>query len=137
MPVPRIQRAVSSQQCLGSHDWSLQVVGWAMVARGELGFVMSQESFEADILSSRPYVACVWALFVCTLVPPFIFGWALARKKRKDDAARLAGSDGTKMNQVTNVTAEPTKGNAADHSSNPNGHRMSFDEIPLKRTSRI
>jgi len=120
------------------------VVGWAMVARGELGFVMSQESFEADILSSRTYVACVWALFVCTLVPPFIFGWALARKKKKDDAA--AGLLKTK-NDVTsaNNDLEPTakNGTVANH-SRPGGstdpNRMSYtfaDEVPLKRTSRI
>ena len=54
---------------------ALQVVGWAMVTRGELGFLMAQSSFNAKIMGAQTYVACIWALFVCTLVPPLIFGW--------------------------------------------------------------
>ena len=65
----------------GNRDDAL-VVGWAMVTRGELGFVMAKDSFQNGMLQEVPYVACVWALFVCTLVPPFVFGWALERKRR-------------------------------------------------------
>eukprot|EP00039_Didymoeca_costata_P012957 m.189865 g.189865 ORF g.189865 m.189865 type:complete len:491 (-) comp15633_c0_seq13:148-1620(-) len=68
----------------GNFDDAL-VVGWAMVARGELGFVMSQAARNDGIMGDVTYAACVWALFICTLVPPFLFGWALARKKKRDE----------------------------------------------------
>lgn len=33
------------------------IVGWAMVTRGELGFVMAQDSFNAGIMRQKPYVS--------------------------------------------------------------------------------
>eukprot|EP00038_Savillea_parva_P028121 m.63277 g.63277 ORF g.63277 m.63277 type:complete len:156 (+) comp8145_c0_seq1:1727-2194(+) len=125
----------------------LQVVGWAMVARGELGFVMSQQSFEADVLSARPYVACIWALFVCTLVPPFIFGWALARKKRKDDEAALLHASATEDESGTGVVTNASVSeppipmeplvSQGSHGAGMNGHASGAPPLNLRRTGRI
>ena len=59
------------------------VVGWAMVGRGELGFVMAQSALENGLIAERPYVACVWALLVATLVSPMFVRGALLRWKRR------------------------------------------------------
>ena len=64
-----------------------------MVARGELGFVMAREAHEEDILSTKPFVACIWALFLCTFLPPFAFGWAL-RKRDEEEARNKAAAGG-------------------------------------------
>mmetsp|Transcript_21403 Transcript_21403/g.55832 ORF Transcript_21403/g.55832 Transcript_21403/m.55832 type:complete len:576 (-) Transcript_21403:817-2544(-) len=126
------------------------VVGWAMVARGELGFVMSQESFQADVLSARTYVACIWALFVCTLMPPFVFGWALARKKRKDEEAARMGrnTEDTTVNSSADVPPEVISANEkAPPTACENGGSSQNDEgkggtslyadAKLKRFSQI
>eukprot|EP00038_Savillea_parva_P028124 m.63311 g.63311 ORF g.63311 m.63311 type:complete len:591 (+) comp8145_c0_seq4:282-2054(+) len=130
----------------GNFDDAL-VVGWAMVARGELGFVMSQQSFEADVLSARPYVACIWALFVCTLVPPFIFGWALARKKRKDDEAALLHASATEDESGTGVVTNASVSeppipmeplvSQGSHGAGMNGHASGAPPLNLRRTGRI
>eukprot|EP00041_Stephanoeca_diplocostata_P035129 m.1227735 g.1227735 ORF g.1227735 m.1227735 type:complete len:577 (+) comp24643_c1_seq21:175-1905(+) len=96
----------------GNFDDAL-VVGVAMVARGELGFVMSQQSFQAGILGAKPYVACIWALFVCTLCPPFVFGWALQRKKNKDALVADAAAS-TQDAKSESADANQSEKNAED-----------------------
>ena len=59
------------------------VVGWAMVGRGELGFVMAQSALENGLIAERPYVACVWALLIATLMSPVFVRGALLRWKRR------------------------------------------------------
>ena len=63
---------------VGNLDDAL-VVGWAMVARGELGFVMAQTSRNDGLMDDTTYAACVWALFLCTLMPPLFFGQSVRR----------------------------------------------------------
>tara|TARA_B100001142_G_scaffold328644_1_gene389320 strand:- start:1253 stop:2059 length:807 start_codon:yes stop_codon:yes gene_type:complete len=57
------------------------VVGWAMVGRGELGFVMAREALDEGLFGDTPYVACVWALLIATLVSPVFMRRALERRK--------------------------------------------------------
>ena len=76
---------------LGNFDDAL-IVGIAMIARGELGFVMAQQSRRDGMMDDVTYAACVWALFLCTLVPPACFGWALDRKRKKEAAAAAAAA---------------------------------------------
>ena len=54
-------------------------VGWAMVGRGELGFVMALETFRAGRTSRLALSVTVWALLVATLVSPVILRRLLAR----------------------------------------------------------
>lgn len=70
---------------LSRQDGSLadaMVVGWAMVGRGELGFVMAQEARDEGLFSDRPFVASVWALLLATLLSPFATRWALMRRAK-------------------------------------------------------
>ena len=54
-------------------------VGWAMVGRGELGFVMALESFHRGRTSRLALSVTVWALLVATLVSPIVLRRLLAR----------------------------------------------------------
>ena len=54
-------------------------VGWAMVGRGELGFVMALETFRAGRTSRLALAVTVWALLVATLVSPVVLRRLLAR----------------------------------------------------------
>jgi len=59
-------------------------VGVAMVARGELGFVMGAESLDKGLITQRGFNAVVWALLIPTLVAPPIFTCLLGVSKSKD-----------------------------------------------------
>jgi Kef-type K+ transport system membrane component KefB len=59
-----------------------QVIGWAMVGRGELGFVMAQQAHDGGLISLRSLTACVWALLLSTFLSPFAMKAALACRER-------------------------------------------------------
>ena len=59
------------------------VIGWAMVGRGELGFVMAQSALINSLISSKPYVACIWALLVATVVSPIFMKKSLVKWKQE------------------------------------------------------
>ena len=60
-------------------------VGWAMVGRGELGFVMALESFHRGRTSKLALSVTVWALLVATLVSPVVLRRLLARTRGGGD----------------------------------------------------
>lgn len=81
--------AVLGKFCTGAftRNWpDTQVVGWAMVGRGELGFVMAKEAFDEDIISEKTLAIVVWALLVATFVAPFLMRHALKRKLAREQA---------------------------------------------------
>ena len=65
--------AVGSKVVTGVFDWERRYqIGWAMVGRGELGFVMATETFKRGETSSLAFSITVWALLVATLVSPIV-----------------------------------------------------------------
>ncbi|KAI0366246.1 Sodium/hydrogen exchanger [Pilatotrama ljubarskyi] len=61
-------------------------MGVAMVARGEIGLLIAQiargdptSSTEAGLLSTEPFLLCIWAILVCTLVGPISLGFIVRR----------------------------------------------------------
>ncbi len=65
--------AVASKVVTGVFDWANKwVIGWAMVGRGELGFVMAQEAFAKGLTSKLALSVTVWALLTATLVSPIV-----------------------------------------------------------------
>ena len=69
-------------------------VGWAMVGRGELGFVMALETFRAGRTSRLALSVTVWALLVATLISPVVLRRLLARgdgaERDSEDETRRA-----------------------------------------------
>eukprot|EP01135_Chromosphaera_perkinsii_P001067 Nk52_evm17s158 gene=Nk52_evmTU17s158 len=49
------------------------IVAWALVGRGELGFVMAQTSFDDGLVGKEVMAIVTWALFVSTVMSPFMF----------------------------------------------------------------
>jgi len=91
--VPAIVGKLVTGFLVGGDVRKALVVGWAMVGRGELGFVMAQSARENGLVAERPYVACVWALLAATLASPMCMRGALLRWKRRDEAhARSSGA---------------------------------------------
>lgn len=60
-------------------------VGWAMVARGELGFVMAGQALARNLTTQEAFDVTVWAVVVNTLVAPPIFQRLLAQLPAGED----------------------------------------------------
>jgi len=74
--------AVITKVVTGVFDWDRRwEVGVAMVGRGELGFIMAEQSFRAGLTSPLALAVTVWALLVATLVSPVV----LRRLLRNND----------------------------------------------------
>ena len=70
--------AVGSKVFTGVWEWDTKwTVGWAMVGRGELGFVMAEEGFTSGLTSKLTFAVTVWALLLATLISPIAFKQAL------------------------------------------------------------
>jgi len=74
--------------------WS---VGWAMVARGELGFVMSSQALNNNLLNNESFAVIVWAILLSTFIAPFFFAFALKKRKASLYTFRV---DDQEMNDV-------------------------------------
>ena len=74
------------------------VVGWAMVGRGELGFVMAEEGYESGVTSRLTFSVTVWALLLATLLSPVALRYVLAqqRQQRKDARAPAVTPEATR-----------------------------------------
>jgi Kef-type K+ transport system membrane component KefB len=77
-------------------------VGWAMVGRGELGFVMALETFRSGRTSRLALSVTVWALLVATLVSPVILRRLLAR----GDGVEGDSEDETRRAEAAPAAAE-------------------------------
>jgi Kef-type K+ transport system membrane component KefB len=115
------------------------VVGWAMVGRGELGFVMARQAREEGLIGPEPYVASCWALLIATLVAPPLMRRALdARRRKRDAAGAAAGGRGTASSGDASGRAgdsndrgssdEPPSG-ARSNDGPPSGARSNDDPV--------
>jgi Kef-type K+ transport system membrane component KefB len=85
--------AMATKVCTGVFDWENKwMIGWAMVGRGELGFVMAEQAYSDALTSKLTFSVTVWALLLSTLISPVVFRYILSRQKRAD-AADDAGDD--------------------------------------------
>ncbi|KRX05054.1 hypothetical protein PPERSA_06688 [Pseudocohnilembus persalinus] len=66
-----------------AHKGDGWIVGWAMVGRGELGFVMAKTSLEKDVMGEYTFSISVWALLISTIISPFIFKFCIMQKEKK------------------------------------------------------
>jgi hypothetical protein len=80
------------------------MLGWAMVARGEIGFLISSIAESNGIWrmenetdnnrdvgsSSNLFITVTWAIFLCTFIGPIMFGLIVRRVKRVE---KVSGSE--------------------------------------------
>lgn len=92
--------AVVSKVMTGVFDWKNKwVIGWAMVGRGELGFVMAEEAFTTKLTGKLTFSITVWALLISTLLSPIVFRKLLKRQKQAQAQASTA-PDATNISEV-------------------------------------
>jgi Kef-type K+ transport system membrane component KefB len=77
--------AVLAKVVTGVFHWERKwTVGWAMVGRGELGFVMAEEAYRTGLTGKLTFSVTVWALLLATLVSPVAFKWNVRRNKARE-----------------------------------------------------
>lgn len=58
-------------------------IGTAMVSRGEIGLLVAQIARGGDagkgILTDEPFLVCIWAILLCTLIGPIGVGFVVRR----------------------------------------------------------
>jgi len=81
--------AILSKVVTGIFVWEYKwEIGWAMVGRGELGFVMAEEAYEEGLTSKLTFAISVWALLIATLISPIMFRYVLKREGLEESASR-------------------------------------------------
>lgn len=75
------------------------ILGLAMVARGEVGYLIASIAESQGIFSNGPseepsetYLVVIWAISLCTLIGPILVG-TLVRHVKKMQVSRSQGSD--------------------------------------------
>jgi Kef-type K+ transport system membrane component KefB len=65
-------------------EWSrIHLVGFSMVSRGDLGFLLARTAKEQELLDDISYAAVVWALLLCTCLGPLVVSRILQRLKQQ------------------------------------------------------
>ncbi|KAI9140652.1 Cation/H+ exchanger [Paraphysoderma sedebokerense] len=62
-------------------------VGTAMIARGELGFLIAKSAMNGGLMSREVFSITVWALFVDTIIAPVLFALTLGKRNTEETAA--------------------------------------------------
>ncbi|PSR77183.1 Sodium/hydrogen exchanger family-domain-containing protein [Coniella lustricola] len=84
------------------------IMSFAMIARGEIGFLISSVAESGGIFSagstpsngaSEMFLIITWAIVLCTIVGPFCVG-LLVRRVKKLEAARVASPAGSRNKDV-------------------------------------
>ncbi|KAK7607473.1 Sodium/hydrogen exchanger family-domain-containing protein [Phyllosticta paracitricarpa] len=57
------------------------IIGSAMVARGEIGFLISSVAQSRGVLSDEIYLVATWAIMLCTIIGPLAVGMLVRRVK--------------------------------------------------------
>ena len=76
--------AIVSKLLIGLFEpsWpSLAVLGWAMVGRGEVGFMMVSSAYQGGLLSDDIFLIVVWSLIISTALSPFPFQYFVKKLK--------------------------------------------------------
>ncbi|KAL6049509.1 spore wall protein 2-like [Balamuthia mandrillaris] len=61
------------------------ILGFALVGRGELGFLMAIEALDKGIMGQLTFSVTIWALLLNTFIAPFFFAFFLSRKKKREE----------------------------------------------------
>ena len=73
-PSPKIQKPLSL--------YPASMLGCAMTARGEIGFLISSLAATNGIFDTQTYLVVTWAILLCTIIGPLAVGTLVRRVKR-------------------------------------------------------
>ena len=100
-PQPSQERdSINTDQCTATPKSSLSqkplslypclILGSAMVARGEIGFLISAVAQGSGIFSTDLFLVVTWAIFLCTFLGPISVGLLVRRVKKLQSEQRTA-----------------------------------------------
>eukprot|EP00049_Salpingoeca_infusionum_P020577 m.364476 g.364476 ORF g.364476 m.364476 type:complete len:490 (-) comp27214_c0_seq1:7-1476(-) len=67
------------------------IVGWAMVGRGELGFLMASDARDSGLIQDDTFAIAAWALLLCTFMSPILMRVSLKQLGEQDPFVRQFG----------------------------------------------
>lgn len=67
-------------------------MGYAMVARGEIGFLISALAESRGIFTPEQYYIVTWGIVLCTIVGPLMVGLLTSKVRKIRDSKELAAS---------------------------------------------
>ncbi|CAR23980.1 cation:proton antiporter [Lachancea thermotolerans CBS 6340] len=85
----------------GGHIWGFpkarslippSIMGYAMVARGEIGFLISALAESRGIFTPEQYYIVTWGIVLCTIVGPLMVGLLTSKVRKIRDSKELAAS---------------------------------------------
>merc|ERR1712137_111725 len=68
--------AVLTKLAVGGFEstWNKRLIlGWSMVGRGEVGFMMASSAYAGGVLPEKIFLIVMWALILATSLSPFPF----------------------------------------------------------------
>jgi hypothetical protein len=78
-----------------------------MVGRGELGLVMAAQAVADGVMSQFVFAMTVWAVTLCTVLSPILFGWMLSRRQRlelADVGAPVAAAEAAELGEAASLS---------------------------------
>jgi Kef-type K+ transport system membrane component KefB len=67
---------------LFEREWTrVHIVGFSMVSRGDLGFLLARTAQQKGLLDDESYAAVVWALLLCTCLGPLVVSRILQKQQ--------------------------------------------------------
>lgn len=73
-------------------------MGYAVVSRGDIGFLISAIAEIRDILTSEQYFIVSWVIVLCTIVGSLMVGLLISKvKKIRDSKELIAGAENDPM----------------------------------------
>merc|ERR1719464_2510719 len=79
---PCVATKVFCAPCMGSAKF---VVGWAMVGRAEFAYLIAQMAAAGNMIDSKTFSICIWALLYATIFAPFVFRYVLNKHIRDEN----------------------------------------------------
>ena len=83
------------------------MLGTAMVARGEIGFLISSVAestgiygASGDDATSELFLVVTWAILICTILGPLVVGMLTKRVKRLQETDRRKGNQSGKVDPL-------------------------------------
>ena len=84
------------------------ILGSAMIARGEIGFLISAVAQSSEIFTTDIFLIVTWAIFLCTVIGPISVGLLVGRVKRLQNTR----TDGARKDDPLGIWGIKSKSNA-------------------------
>lgn len=114
-----------------TRNWlDAQVVGWAMVGRGELGFLMARQSLDDELLTEDSMAITVWALLISTFISPFLVRFSINFRDKRTKGPRKPDPESLVAEKQEHKAPSSEAGGASPQGAN--GAAPTLPALPLQ-----